>query len=41
MPLSGEVKPTDAQASYKNGVLRIELPKPSSQRRRAIKVDVR
>jgi len=34
------VESANAQASYKNGVLRIELPKSASRRRRHITVDV-
>lgn len=40
IPLPEEVESTKARASYKNGVLRIELPKFASRRRRTIKVDV-
>jgi HSP20 family protein len=40
IPLPDEVDPSKARASYKNGVLRIELPKAASRRRRTITVDV-
>lgn len=40
IPLPEEVESAKARASYKNGVLRIELPKFASRRRRTIKVDV-
>jgi len=40
IPLPEEVESGKAQAGYKNGVLRIELPKSASRRRRTIKVDV-
>ncbi len=40
IPLPEEVEPDQAQASYRKGVLRIELPKVSAKRRRTIQVDV-
>jgi HSP20 family protein len=40
IPLPDEVDSSKAQANYKNGVLRIELPKAASHRRRTITVDV-
>ncbi|WP_417613926.1 Hsp20/alpha crystallin family protein [Oceanisphaera sp.] len=40
IPLPEEVESTKAQANYKNGVLRIELPKLASRRRRTIKIDI-
>ena len=40
IPLPDEVESAKAQANYKNGVLRIELPKAASRRRRTISVDV-
>lgn len=41
IPLPEDVEGSKAQATYSNGVLRVELPKAESQRRRSIKVDVR
>ena len=41
IPLPEEVESSKAQATYSNGVLRVELPKAESRRRRAIKVDVK
>ncbi len=41
IPLPDEVESSKAQARYRNGVLRIELPKSVSRRRRRITVDVR
>ncbi|MEW7979157.1 MAG: Hsp20/alpha crystallin family protein [Candidatus Sedimenticola endophacoides] len=41
IPLPDEVDSSKARANYKNGVLRIELPKAVSRRRRTITVDVR
>lgn len=41
IPLPDEVDSSKARASYRNGVLRIELPKVASRRRRTITVDVR
>lgn len=41
LPLPDEVDADRARASYRRGVLRIELPRASSRRRRSIKVDVR
>ena len=41
IPLPDEVESSKAQARYKNGVLRIELPKSVSRRRRTITVGVR
>ncbi len=40
IPLPHEVDSSKARANYKNGVLRIELPKTASHRRRSITVDV-
>jgi HSP20 family protein len=40
IPLPDEVDAGKANATYKNGVLRVELPKSVSRRRRTIKVDV-
>ena len=40
IPLPDEVDSSKARASYKNGVLRIELPKAASRRLRTITVDV-
>ena len=40
IPLPDEVDSAKAKAGYKNGVLRIELPKLISRRRRTITVDV-
>jgi HSP20 family protein len=40
IPLREEVESAKARATYKNGVLRIELPKPESRRRRARKVEI-
>lgn len=40
IPLPEEVESAKARAVYKSGVLRIELPKSASRRRRTIKVDV-
>ena len=40
IPLPDEVDSSKARANYKNGVLRIELPKSVSRRRRTISVDV-
>jgi len=40
IPLPDAVDSAKAKAGYKNGVLRIELPKSASRRRRTIKVDV-
>jgi HSP20 family protein len=40
IPLPQEVDSGKARANYKNGVLRIELPKVASRRRRTITVDV-
>ena len=41
IPLPGEVEEGKATASYRNGVLRVELPKAESRRRRTIRVDVK
>lgn len=41
IPLPDEVDSSKARANYKNGVLRIELPKAVSRRRQTITVDVR
>lgn len=40
IPLPDEVDASKAWANYKNGVLRIKLPKAASQRRRIINLDV-
>jgi HSP20 family protein len=40
IPLPEEVESAKARAAYQSGVLRVELPKSASQRRRTIKVDV-
>lgn len=40
IPLPDEVDSSKARANYKSGVLRIELPKAVSRRRRTITVDV-
>jgi len=40
IPLPEEVEPGKASASYKNGVLRVELPKPASRRTKKITVRV-
>ena len=40
IPLREEVESAKARATYKKGVLRIELPKPESRRRRAMKVEI-
>ncbi len=40
IPLPEEVEPDQAQASYRKGVLRIELPKVSAKHRRTIRVNV-
>ncbi|MCG6870025.1 MAG: Hsp20/alpha crystallin family protein [Gammaproteobacteria bacterium] len=41
IPLPEEVASDKASASYRNGVLRVELPKTKSGRRHGIKVEVR
>ena len=41
IPLPDEVESGGASARYTNGVLRVELPKTTSRRRRTIKVNVR
>lgn len=41
IPLPDKVESGKAQASYRNGVLRIELPKADPRLRKTIKVDVR
>jgi HSP20 family protein len=41
LPLPEEVDEGKATASYSNGVLRVELPKAASRRRRTIRVDVK
>ena len=41
VPLPEEVEPDEAKASYKRGVLRVELPKAAARRRRKIEVKVR
>lgn len=38
--LPDEVDPDKAKADYKNGILRIELPKTTHKRRKSIKVEV-
>ena len=40
IPLPEEVESAKAKASYKKGVLRVELPKSAASRRRTIHVDV-
>lgn len=40
IPLSEEVDASKAKATYRNGVLRIELPKAGTRRRQTITVDV-
>jgi len=40
IPLPEGVETGKAHADYKNGILRVKLPKDSSRRRRTIKVDV-
>jgi len=40
VPLPDEVESGKARATYKSGVLRVELPKSASRRRKTIKVDV-
>jgi HSP20 family protein len=40
IPLREQVEPAKARATYTNGVLRVELPKPASRRRRTMKVDI-
>ena len=40
IPLPERVKSDKADAKYKNGVLRVELPKAEPRRRKTIKVDV-
>ena len=40
IPLPEEVESDQAQASYRKGILRIELPKASAKRRRTIQVNV-
>jgi len=40
IPLPAEVEADRASARYRNGVLRIELPKTASQRRHHIEVNV-
>lgn len=40
IPLPDEVESAKARASYKNGVLRVELPRSASRRRHRISVDV-
>ncbi len=39
IPLPGEVESGNASASYNNGVLRIELPKPDSRQRKTINIE--
>lgn len=41
IPLPEGAESNNARASYSNGVLRVELPKAESRRRREIKVDVK
>ena len=41
IPLWAEVEADKAKASYKNGVLRVELPKVRASRRRSIEVKAR
>jgi len=40
IPLPDDVQADAARASYTNGVLRIELPKPSTRRRKRVSVSV-
>jgi HSP20 family protein len=40
IPLPDEVESGQAKAAYKNGVLKVELPKSSTPRRRSINVEV-
>lgn len=40
IPIPGEVDSDNVKAYYKNGVLRVELPKLTPRQRRRIKVDV-
>jgi HSP20 family protein len=41
IPLPDDVESDQAEASYKNGVLRVELPKTVSRQRRKIKVETK
>jgi HSP20 family protein len=41
IPLWTEVDVSKAKATYKNGVLRVELPKTAASRRRTVEVEVR
>lgn len=41
IPLRTEVDVGKAKATYKNGVLRVELPKTVASRRRTVEVEVR
>ncbi len=41
IPLGTEVDVNKAKSTYKNGVLRVELPKTAASRRRSIEVKVR
>ncbi len=41
IPLSEEVEVDNAQASYKNGVLRVELPKSTRGKRRKVAISAR
>jgi HSP20 family protein len=38
--LPDEVDSDKAQADYKNGILRIELPKTANKRRKRIKIEI-
>lgn len=40
IPLPDEVQPDKARATYKNGVLRVELPKTAPGRRKRVSIDV-
>jgi HSP20 family protein len=40
IPLPDEVEGDQARATYRNGVLRVELPKVAARRRKTIKVEV-
>lgn len=39
IPLLDEVEMNNARANYKNGVLRVELPKPTPQRHKTITIN--
>ncbi len=38
IPLPDEIAPDQARARYRNGVLRVELPKPAAHRRKTVEV---